>query len=261
MSIGKKIPFVAATLLLAAAAYAQPGCVAFAYLSEYGAPYGLGYPCSAPRTCFPDGYPIEIYWDSSGTGPHPDDPQPPDFSSFSFDGDVIGEGAGYFYSMNAFCVFQLPAHPRYYLRITHHNPDICWTSAVYTLVPGPNPDWETTWTCDSTGACLAQLNSTAAPSASAIPDHFSLSQNYPNPFNPATEIEFAVPDPTVVRIRIFNIAGQLVRTVADGHYDIGSHHVKWDGKSNTGNSVSSGIYIYRMDAGNFSRTRKMLLVK
>lgn len=93
------------------------------------------------------------------------------------------------------------------------------------------------------------------------PSEFSLSQNYPNPFNPVTNIEFSLPRVAHVRLDIYNIVGQKVRTLVDEEMEPGRYVADWDGKDEKGNSVSSGIYFYRMDAGDFSDIKKMLLVK
>ncbi|MGB2804995.1 MAG: FlgD immunoglobulin-like domain containing protein [Candidatus Zixiibacteriota bacterium] len=93
------------------------------------------------------------------------------------------------------------------------------------------------------------------------PSEFSLSQNYPNPFNPATNIEFNLPKAAHVKIDVFNIVGQRVRTLVDEEMKSGRYLADWDGKDEQGHSVSSGIYFYRMQAGDFSDMKKMLLVK
>jgi hypothetical protein len=93
------------------------------------------------------------------------------------------------------------------------------------------------------------------------PDQFELAQNYPNPFNPTTEIRFNVPVQADVRINVYNIMGQLVRTLANQTYTAGFHQITWDGTSNAGTQVSAGIYIYRMQAPGFEQSMKMFLMK
>jgi len=93
------------------------------------------------------------------------------------------------------------------------------------------------------------------------PKEFSLSQNYPNPFNPSTNIEFNLPKAAHVKIDIFNIVGQRVRTLVDEEMEFGNYVVDWDGKDENAHWVSSGIYFYRMKAEDFSDIKKMLLVK
>ncbi|MFZ5432567.1 MAG: FlgD immunoglobulin-like domain containing protein [Calditrichota bacterium] len=94
-----------------------------------------------------------------------------------------------------------------------------------------------------------------------LPDRFDLAQNFPNPFNPETQIVFNVPATADVRINVYNINGQLVRTLIDGRYSIGTHQVTWDGRNNAGQIVSAGLYLYRMEAPGYMQTKKMLLMK
>ncbi len=96
---------------------------------------------------------------------------------------------------------------------------------------------------------------------SLLPQEFDLRQNYPNPFNPTTVIEYALPKPSEVTIRIYNILGQKVRDLLDEHQDAGYKSVLWDGKDNSGNEVSSGVYFYRIQAKDFIKCKKMTLLK
>jgi len=94
-----------------------------------------------------------------------------------------------------------------------------------------------------------------------LPLRYELDQNMPNPFNPNTVIVFAVPRPTEVRVEVFNVLGQKVKTLANEFSKAGYKRVEWDGTDDKGNSVASGVYLYRMTAGDFSETKKMLLLK
>jgi len=101
-----------------------------------------------------------------------------------------------------------------------------------------------------------------------IPNNFALYQNYPNPFNPSTTIPFQVGNgqwsvvkPMHITLRIYNIRGQLVRTLLDEEKQPGSYQVVWDGKNQQGSAVASGIYFYRIQAGSFTKTAKMSLLK
>jgi len=89
-----------------------------------------------------------------------------------------------------------------------------------------------------------------------VPEEFALSQNCPNPFNPATEIRLAIPITSNVKLEIFNIMGQKVKTLFSGQLEAGRHTFTWDGKNS-----ASGIYFCRMQADNFSASRKMVLLK
>ena len=96
---------------------------------------------------------------------------------------------------------------------------------------------------------------------SLIPGNFTLYQNYPNPFNPATTITFDLPKDVRVRLEIFDVAGRLICTLIDEPKEAGSHQVVWNGQDDTGNTVASGLYIYRLQAGDFVQSRKMLFMK
>jgi len=89
-----------------------------------------------------------------------------------------------------------------------------------------------------------------------------LAQNYPNPFNPSTTITFELRDRAHVALRIYNVAGQLVRTLVDDVRDAGvTHTVEWDGRDAHGQAVSTGVYFYRIATRGFTSTRKMVLLK
>jgi hypothetical protein len=91
--------------------------------------------------------------------------------------------------------------------------------------------------------------------------HSSLDQNYPNPFNPTTTISFFVKQDSQVRLSIFDARGALVRALVNDQRKSGSHRVTWDGKNNAGQDAASGVYFYRLTAGDFTSTRKMVLLK
>ncbi|HKI77336.1 MAG TPA: YCF48-related protein [Ignavibacteriaceae bacterium] len=93
------------------------------------------------------------------------------------------------------------------------------------------------------------------------PKSFFLSQNYPNPFNPSTTIEYTLPKSENVIVRIYDGLGKELRTILSEFQSAGKHTVKWDGKDANGNIVSSGFYIYRIDAGNNAESKMMLLLK
>ncbi len=109
--------------------------------------------------------------------------------------------------------------------------------------------------------CIDTTTSVGWTDAGEIPEAVTLLQNYPNPFNPVTSIEFALSKPGQVRIDIFNILGQKVRTLTDGYFTAGRKAVLWDGRDERGREASSGIYLYRIRNGEYSKTRKMLLLR
>ncbi len=94
-----------------------------------------------------------------------------------------------------------------------------------------------------------------------IPNGYALQQNHPNPFNPSTTITFAVPELSEVTLAIYNLRGQLIRTLHTGQIGAGFHNVIWNGTDNQGNSVTSGIYFYVLKAGNYSQVKKMSFLK
>jgi hypothetical protein len=94
-----------------------------------------------------------------------------------------------------------------------------------------------------------------------MPTTYSLAQNYPNPFNPTTTISFTMPTSGQARIEVFNILGKLIATPFDGHASAGENTVVWDGRDNNGEQVASGVYLYRLTAGDYNETRKMMLLK
>jgi len=94
-----------------------------------------------------------------------------------------------------------------------------------------------------------------------IPLSYKLNQNYPNPFNPETRINFEIPQAHDVIIAIYNTLGQKVRTLVDENYKAGRHVVNWDGRADEGFIVPTGIYFYRIKAGDFVASKKMLMLK
>ena len=88
-----------------------------------------------------------------------------------------------------------------------------------------------------------------------------LKNAYPNPFNPSTTLSFELSFPELVSIDIYNVKGQLVKTLVKGSYNTGKHSIVWDGKDNKGKSACSGVYFYKMQAGKDSQTKKMMLMK
>lgn len=90
----------------------------------------------------------------------------------------------------------------------------------------------------------------------AVPQDFSLAQNYPNPFNPSTTIKFAVPENGNVKLSVFNMLGEEVATLVNGYFEAGSYEAKFDASA-----LNSGIYLYKIEAGDFVNIKKMMLVK
>lgn len=101
----------------------------------------------------------------------------------------------------------------------------------------------------------------SAVEAANVPTEFSLGDAYPNPFNPTTTIEFGLPAAGQVKLEVFNTLGQRVRTLVDAYMTAGTHTIEWNSADDSGNRVASGIYLYRIQAGEFSDTKKMVLMK
>ncbi len=94
-----------------------------------------------------------------------------------------------------------------------------------------------------------------------LPNEYSLSQNYPNPFNPVTYVKFSVPKDDFVKIKIYNMIGQEIITLFSGFSKTGTHTLSWNGMDQNGKQVSSGSYIYRMTASEFSQSKKLIYMK
>lgn len=129
-------------------------------------------------------------------------------------------------------------------------PDDVWYSDSF--------DFEKSAVADGSGIVGDWFSSgeslTSTPTAS--PTEFVLHQNYPNPFNPETTIGFDLPEATSVTLSVYDVTGRQVATLVDGHRNAGHHEVTWDASA-----YSAGVYIYRLSAGNFTTSGKMVLMK
>lgn len=94
-----------------------------------------------------------------------------------------------------------------------------------------------------------------------MPDAFALNQNYPNPFNPTTNIRFSLPTEQHVKLEVYSITGALVKTILNESISAGNKEVAWDGTATSGEKVASGMYLYRLQAGNFVSVKKMVMLK
>jgi len=122
--------------------------------------------------------------------------------------------------------------------------------------------------CDPNGVALPSSGDTmvfnftsSIEGQKAVPTKFVLSQNYPNPFNPTTEIRYEVPFRDIVSINIYNLRGELIRSLMTGIHNPGYYSVIWDSKNNQGVDVASGVYIYRLETRNRSISKKMMLMR
>jgi hypothetical protein len=89
----------------------------------------------------------------------------------------------------------------------------------------------------------------------------ALQGNYPNPFNPTTEISFSLQQSGICFLDIYNVKGEKVTTLVEQQLDAGTHTATWNGTDSVGKPVSSGVYFYRMKAGNYTASKKMILMK
>ena len=93
------------------------------------------------------------------------------------------------------------------------------------------------------------------------PNTYAVSQNYPNPFNPSTTIKFQIPKSTNVRLTIYNLLGKKIRTLVNDEMGAGHYEAVWNGQNDAGVNVGSGIYIYKFEAQEFTKVRKMMFLK
>ena len=122
-------------------------------------------------------------------------------------------------------------------------------------LPSSNIDLIAAWIDEG---ALEELN---IKNNKALPERFTLHQNYPNPFNPVTNLDYDLPEDAMVNITIFDMMGKVVRTLVNDQQSAGYKTLQWNATSNSGQPISSGLYIYTIQAGEFSKTRKMILLK
>ncbi len=138
------------------------------------------------------------------------------------------------------------------------------TGTVYGMSFVDYTPYTSGWVVTSGGNIAAFYDSTTVvgiKDVTEIPKSFSLYQNYPNPFNPTTTIKYDLKENAKVTLKIYNSLGQEVRTLVNATQNAGTYSLNWDGKNNAGVQVSSGVYIYRIQAGNFVKSHKMMLLK
>jgi len=111
------------------------------------------------------------------------------------------------------------------------------------------------------GLTVSRAGSDVPDQKENLPDQFRLDQNYPNPFNPNTTIRYNLPKAINVELKIYNVRGEHIRTLIDGIESAGLKTVEWDARDNANLNVSSGVYIYKIIAGDLVLSRKMLLIR
>ena len=122
-----------------------------------------------------------------------------------------------------------------------------YDSTAYALVLG---------ICEYIGLDLTQIQNEADK-----PSGYSLLQNYPNPFNPVTKLRYDLPENSHVNITIYDMLGRAVKTMVNQHQNAGHRSIIWDGTNDYDNTVSTGIYLYQIQAGAYTRTKKMVFLK
>jgi hypothetical protein len=141
------------------------------------------------------------------------------------------------------------------LTVTELQPDTC----LWWRVRGVYQCGEGMWSDSGRYCILTDVRDIAEEET--LPASCQLSQNYPNPFNPTTNIRFNLPKSGHVSLDIYNIIGRRVTTLADEYLCAGHKLVTWDGKDDSGKEVSSGVYFYKITAGDYSETKKMIFMK
>ena len=135
---------------------------------------------------------------------------------------------------------------------------LAFDAATRTIAGTPQAAAETAYTYTVTDANGAS----ASLALQTLPATFALADNFPNPFNPATTIQYALPQAAAVELIVYNVVGQVVRTLVAEHQSAGRYVVEWDATNDSGHSLSSGMYFYRLQAGSeFHEVKKMLLLK
>ena len=94
-----------------------------------------------------------------------------------------------------------------------------------------------------------------------VPEVFAVHQNYTNPFNPTTTINYDIPESQLVSIMIYDIMGRVIKSLVNEYQELGFKTVRWDATDNFGRAVSAGMYVYTIQAGDFRRVKKMVLLK
>ena len=142
------------------------------------------------------------------------------------------------------------------------NDTVAVTIGAYSTYDGFD-DSESAYITHGTNLSIMSINTGVVMSADSdiLPGVFMLHQNYPNPFNPETLIQFDVPERSYLSLSVYNLLGRKVKTLANDNFDAGSYSVKWNGLSDSGEMLSSGMYFYELHSSKFHSVKKMIFVK
>jgi len=121
--------------------------------------------------------------------------------------------------------------------------------------------WDSTASSNGPRSLTIDVSGLLALDGIGLPEVFALHNNYPNPFNPVTNITYDIPEVAQVTLDIYNVSGQKVRTLAQGQHEPGRYRIQWNATNDYGNPLSSGMYIYRIHAGDFVSVKKLILMK
>ena len=167
----------------------------------------------------------------------------------------IAANYGQFGAASSYTQFTVPI-----IYATADTPD---SASIWILV---SPDTSQTSLAASIGTIFFVDDLSLTGTATGVEDNsrvlsYKIEQNYPNPFNPSTTIRYSIPEADNVTINIFDITGKLITTLMNQTQNAGTYEVTWDGKNNKGVPAVSGIYLYKIKAGNFTKISKMILLK
>lgn len=246
----------AALLVTAVCGYGQPFTAIFSELDRV-----LTTNLDGSGNPLPDGTPIWIYWDRNHNGPDELDIQPPlltdaakpevgavNANVFELNGSEDLGQPGKFYSRIALsCALDVPPNPYYYLKVIGDG--VAWYSNTFTLASGPQEVELSSWTS-------ATALSSPRREAPLVITEYKLHENFPNPFNNSTMLTYDLVEPRFVKLTVFNVLGQNVVTLVNSEMTAGRHRITFDATS-----LSTGVYMVRLEAGSFKAMSKMLLLK
>jgi hypothetical protein len=149
---------------------------------------------------------------------------------------------------------QDPNYNATYYNILWEELDSLTISVIHSAIVDLASIWQTAWI--NAGSPTLSFNN-----EQSIPNVYLFDQNYPNPFNPITTLKYDLPEQSIVNIFIYDLLGREVRTLVNTAQDAGFKSVIWDATNNFGKPVSAGVYLYKIQAGEFVQTRKMVLLK